>query len=482
MGLLKQQTVSGVKWLVSGSILQKIISVAGTVVLARILDPYAFGLFALAGIIIEALRLFQSLGFDSALIQRKDDIEKSANTAFFLIPILGGVLSCILFISAPSIAKFLNNNELINILRALGLVFIISCFGKVPAALMEKNMRFKEISIVEITTALIFSISAVILAFLKYGVWSLVFAFILRTIYQNVIYYKLSNWRLKFQFDKKIALKMFNFGKFIFLGGVLWFLKMNLDNLLVSKVLGIAALGIYTIAFNISNFGADYFSNKVSRVIFPAFSKKQNETNHLKNIFLNVTKVVSTVACFIYIYLFLFSDELINLLYGKQWIEAIPVLKVLVFAGFLNTIPVAIGPLFNATGHPKVAFLINVFQVVLFVVFIVPMARFFGLIGVALVVTMSQLCAILITYPKLRQILRLNFKEIFLTLKPGFLGAITASVTIILIRKLCGSGYSLNFHLLLSGITIITSCLVFLITIYLADKTLISEFRKILTR
>lgn len=434
MSEIKKQTVSGIKWQVSSSFLQKAISTCATIVLARILGPEDFGLFALAFVAINALDLFKSMGFDSALIQRKDDIEKAANTAFFIIPMLGIVLYLTLSISAPWIGKFLNSTQVINIIRALGIIFVISCFGKIPAALIEKNMQFRQISLIEISSAIVFSATSIILALMERGVWSLVIAYILKITNQNVLLFIFAKWKPHFQFDKKIALEMFHFGKFLFLGGVVWFLKMNLDNLLVGKLLGVTALGIYAIAFNVANFGADYFGGKVYRVIFPAFSKIQDNKYDLKQAFLKTTKIVSIFAFPFFVILFLMGDELIRIMYGLKWLEAIPVLKILAFAGLFNTLPVAMGPLFNASGYPKISFWFGVIQVVIFFIFITPAAKLFGLVGIGLVVSASALVAIIAYLPFTMRLISLKINDIYHCLKPGLISSLLMGLGIIILK------------------------------------------------
>ena len=269
---LKKQTVSSLKWQIGANVLQKIITFGATIILARLLGPSAFGLFALTMVIVSSFELFKSLGIDSALIRKADNFEDAANTAFVIIPLLGILLYIVLNFSAPIIAKFLNNRELLPIIRVLGIVFVISCFSKVPQASLERDMHFKKISIAEFTSSIIFSVSAVVFAFLNFRVWSLVYAYIIKMFVYMAMIWIYAQWRPKLFFNKTLALEMFNFGKFVFLASAVWFIKMNLDNFLVGKLLGLTMLGLYAIAFNIANFGADYFGNKVYKVIYPAYS------------------------------------------------------------------------------------------------------------------------------------------------------------------------------------------------------------------
>ncbi len=477
---LKKQTVSGIKWLVGSSFLQKAIQTSAAIVLARILGPAEFGLFALAFVAIDALGLFKSMGFDSALIQRKDDIEKAANTAFFIIPVLGIALYLILAISAPFIGRFLNNQNVISVVRALGIVFVIGCFGKVPQILMEKNMQFKKVSIIEIGTAIVFSASAIIFALLKFGVWSLVIAYILKTIYQNTLIFIYAKWRPRFEFDRKIALEMFHFGKFLFLGGIVWFLKMNLDNLLVGKILGVTALGLYAIAFNIANFSADYFGGKIQRVIFPAYSVMQSDLGDLKRASLSVLKHISLIAIPFGITIFLLGGELLRFVYGEKWIGATSVLKILAWAGIFNTLPTGFGAIFLACGKPKIGFYITTLQVAIFFIFITPMVRLFSINGVGMVVAVSGFVGFIVTLGWVKKLLSISLSDIYQSLKPALISSLAMALGVLFLKNMFLQNNIVaivpyNFILLF-----FFAISIYAFSLFRVEKTLLIEIREML--
>jgi len=479
MTSLKKQTISGIKWLVGSSFIGRTISLCTTVVLARILSPAVFGLYSLAFIAIDALSLFKSMGFDSALIQRKDNVGKAANTAFFVIPFFGIVLYLILSISAPMIGRFLNNQEVIGVIRALGIIFIISCFGKVPAALLEKNMQFKKVSVIEISTGFIYALTAIILAISGVGIWSLVYAYILKTIYQNTMYFIVSRWRPKFEFDRKIALEMFNFGKFLFLGGAVWFLKMNLDNLLVGKLLGVTALGLYAIAFNVANFGADYFGARVYRVIFPAYSKMQSDLGDLRKASLKVIKHISLIALPFGIAIFLLGKELLIFVYGQKWIGAVGVLRILAWAGIFNTLPAGLGGIFLACGKPKLGFWITSLQVIIFFIFITPMAKLFGINGVGVVVSISSFIAFIITLIWSMKILSINLNQIYLSFKPSLIASLSMAFAIIIFKNiLFQNKFSILFHYNLI-ILFFLAITIYSLTLLRIERTLLKEIKEL---
>ena len=167
---------------------QRIISFAVTIVLARLLDPSTFGLFAFGIIVAGSFELFKTIGIDSALMRRNEDFDESANTAFFIIPFLGLSLYALLYFSAPYLGVFLNSADLVMVVRALGLMFVITSFTKVPAVTLDKRMQFKYSSMADFYGSLVYNAGAVILAFFKFGIWSLVYAYLLRMlVYMAII-------------------------------------------------------------------------------------------------------------------------------------------------------------------------------------------------------------------------------------------------------------------------------------------------------
>lgn len=474
MTSLKKQTVSGVKWLVGSSFLQKGIQLAATVVIARILGPEEFGLFALAFVAINALGLFKSMGFDSALIQRKDNIEKAANTAFFIIPTLGIVLYLILAISAPLIGKFFGNEQVVGVIRALGVIFVISCLGRVPAALLEKNMRFRQVSIIEISSAIIYALSAIIFALLKFGVWSLVYAYILKTVNKNILTFIFAQWRLRFQFDKIIAIEMFHFGKFVFLSSLVYFFRMNLDNILVGKYLGLTLLGIYAISFNISNFLSEYFTAKMEKVIYPAYAVKQSDNAALRRAYLKIIKAVTYISMPFTLIVFLFRNELIATIYGPKWLDAAPILGLLIWTCFFRMLVTSAGPLFLARGKPHFAFWLASLQVILFVILIVPLSRAMGLSGVALVVTGGTALNAIIILALCNKLIQLRLSDIFYAIS-GPLIVTSVMVFFILIGKSILSNFIATGSLALFFISVVFAAVSYISMLYVVDKGFMKE-------
>lgn len=410
---LKKQAVLGIKWTFIAGIAQRIISLGATAILARVLAPADFGLFGLAFVMIEALGLFKAFGFDSALVRRKDDIDKACNTAFFLIPPIGIILYIILFILAPMGAKFMGNHSLTNVVRALGFVFIVGCLGKVAQNVLYRDMKFKYKSIGEIVSALLYCSTAVILALNKFGIWSLVIAYILKTISQISLDWYFSGWKPKFEFDKEIAWDMFHFGKYIIGSSIVYYLYSNLDAIVIGKMLGVTMLGYYVIAKNTSNFLNSYFLEKVGYVMYPAYSKIQNSQEAVTAYLLKILKYISIIVFPFAIGFSLFAPEIIHLVFGEKWLPATNILRILAFAGIFNSLGTAIWPIFLARGKSKADFQVNAVQVSIFFVLVIPLIAKLKLVGVGLAVLISSIVSLCIALIRVRQLIQVTFMEIF---------------------------------------------------------------------
>ncbi|MBP7055541.1 MAG: lipopolysaccharide biosynthesis protein [Candidatus Omnitrophica bacterium] len=430
---LKQETISGIKWQVGMSLAQKAISFLGTIILARHLGPSVFGLFAFAMVIEGSFELFKSMGIDSALIRRQGDFKKAANTAFLIIPLLGVALFLAMFFSAPSIGNMLGNKDIVPILRALGIIFVFSCFARVPSAILEKRMEFKRISIAEFYSSILFTGFAIIFAFLSFEVWSLVFAYIIKTFFYMVMVFMFARWRFTFDFDIKLAKEMIVFGKFIFLATLVAFLKSNLDNLLVGKLLGVTMLGYYAVAFNVANLCYDYIGSKIGRVIYPAYSKLSRDFDNMRNAFLKTFKYTAIFVIPIGLGTFFLAKDFLLLAYGEKWVDAYKVLQILAWAGIFNTLPVPLRAIFFTMNKPNLAFFMSAIQVVIFFIFITPAAKMFMLNGVGIVVSVSSFMAFIISLFWGMRLLSITYYQIYACLKPALVASFyTFSVMIIL--------------------------------------------------
>ena len=392
---LKRKTISGFKWLSMNHILQKVISVCTFAVLARILEPSTFGLFAMAFIAVDGLSLFKTFGLDGGIIQKKEVSQAANDTAFVLIFSMSATLSVLCFLIAPWVGRFFNHSELVSIVRALGVVFILGGFGRVPSAVLTRQLRFRLISVIDLSGSTANSIFAVIFAFLWPNIWSLVGAYFVKHTLVAVLSWYFSGYRFKWHFDFKHARELFSFGKFLIALSVVAYIGSNVSNLVIGKIMGAASVGFYTLAVNIGNVVNNNFTHIISRVMFPAYSQIQDDLESVTRAYLKTIKFILMISLPFSIALICLSEEFVLTLYGIKWISIVPLIRILGVIQMLAPIVHASGSLYRGCGRPDYDFNLNLVFLAINIPIMVLFTMWWGLTGTVV----ASLVTILVDAP-----------------------------------------------------------------------------------
>ncbi|MDP3921353.1 MAG: lipopolysaccharide biosynthesis protein [Candidatus Omnitrophota bacterium] len=484
MKTLKEKTVSGVKWQVINKVAQKVISVATFAVLARILEPSVFGIFAMAFVAIDGLAVFQSMGLDAGLVQKRDAPEAMQHTAFFMLQAMGITMFAICFIAAPLAGKFFNNPEVGSIVRALGVVFIMSCLGKVPLSLLVKNMRFKVTAVTELVSSITNSLCAIALVMISPTVWSLVVAYIAKQIVMTSMNWWLSGYRLKFQFDPKLAKELFHFGKFLVGLNVIWFINSQIGIIVVGKMLGATLLGYFALARNMTNFVNTHFAQLISRVMFPAYSAIQDDPAALKRAYMKTVKLASIFTIPFSLVVILLAHEITLALYGEKWLPIVPLIQVMGLVQILSPMIAASGSIFQGSGNPQYSYQLGLIHLVIKVPVLIGMTLKFGVTGAAMTLLIMHAVMVPLYLTRIRRIVAFQWCEFLAQLLPSFLAAAALSTTIIVMRLLLrdvGVSASVSLdsfaHLVAYGITAVVAH----VTVFQCiDRTASNEVKRLL--
>ena len=473
---LAKKTAHAMLWVTLISIITKILGFGTQIVLARLLAPADFGLLAIGLLAINSMGLFRDLGFGATLIYKKDDSKHTAaNTAFILLPLVASALFLIAYFAAAYIALFFDNAAVEPIVQVLALTFVISSFGTVPSMLLEKELEFKKKVLPETVPIIGYACVTIWLAINGYGVWSLVYGQILSAILTAGLIWLVSDWRPTFKFDRKIARELFGYGKHIMGASIVIFLIMNLDDAIVGRVLGIEALGFYTLAYMISNLPATQITHLVGRVMFPLYSKLQDDRDALRDAYLKTLKYVSMLSIPAALGIFAIAPDFVSVVLGEKWMPAVPALKVLCFFGLFRSLNATMGPVFQATGKPRFLFNIAVLNLVLFCIFVYPLTIAYGLVGISIAGTLPQSIIFIIVVMKLKDVLPIKTSDFIVALKYQ-----TVSVMI------CTTVTSLSKSLFIVGtvqnrliISFILFSSVYMVLMYIFDKFLIVDLKKL---
>lgn len=330
---LKRKAVSGMVW----SSFQKFgtmgISFVSNIVLARLLSPEDYGCIGMLMIFILVANTFIDGGFGSALIQKKEPTQEDYSTIFYCNLFVSIVLYLALFAFAPLIARFYNLPLLSSVLRVQGLVLILNSLSIIQQNRLRKQLLFKKLANVSIISAVLSLVITIYLAYLGWGVWSLVVQQLMMSGFNAVLYWIVGKWNPSFVFSRQSFKELFGFGWFILLSNLINTLCNNVQGLLIGRFFSPVTMGLYTQAMKLEGVASTSFSSVVDQVSYPLLSTVQNDKQMMISV---LRKLIMSLAyiCFpMMILLILIGDSLVTLLYSAKWIECVPYFRILCVAG-----------------------------------------------------------------------------------------------------------------------------------------------------
>ena len=400
MELISSKIKSGIKWQFVSNILGQSIYFINGIALARILSPREFGIFGMVQIISSFIFMFWNLGINAAIIQKKEINDKLTNTAFILCIFMG--VACFLIISliAPLIASFFKEQAVHSLSILVGLTFIIYSFDRMPSALLSKNLKFKELSIIELINPFVQLIVTVPLALHGFGpfsfAWGIIVAAFFIMLMKIYVGRKLVGWNPKLEFSFNHAKQLFHFGSFMTLHSLMNFLFLNLQKIFAGKLFGATDLGYFNRASNLSILPMSQVRGNVESVLLPAFSKVQDSREKIKDWFKKFNYFTYAIISPPLVFFIFYSKEIIIGIFGYKWGPAAPLLVWTSLSCLFSAPEIFFSSILNSLGKPKVNFLVKLFVLVPFVLAIL-FGSNWGIYGLAVALFISAI-TVLITY------------------------------------------------------------------------------------
>lgn len=335
---LSKKAFSGFFWSYAQQFSGQLINFVITLVLARLLMPEDFGLIGLVYVFIGIGNSLVDSGLSNSLIRTKNATSIDYSTVFFSNLVFSIFVYISVYIAAPYIADYYNKQTLVSIIRVFSLTFIITAFSSVQNAVLIKEMKFKSQMLINVPSILVSGIAGIILAYFGFGVWSLVWAALIKATLASMQLWYYQNWKPKFIFDKEKFLFHFNFGYKLSLTGILNTIFVNIYPIIIGKVYSISQVGLYTQAETLKQLPISNITGAISNVTFPLFSEIQNNIAKLKEVYNKITMIVLLVLSPLLLYMAALSRPVLELLYSKKWLEAAPFLEILCYASILPII------------------------------------------------------------------------------------------------------------------------------------------------
>ena len=326
------------------------------IILARLLTPYDYGCIGMLAIFMTLAEAFIDGGFGSALIQKKRPTQEDYSTIFFWNLGMAVVMYAILFVSAPAISRFYNIPLLCNVLRVQGIILFIYAFNIVQRNQLRKNLNFKVLSIVTITTSVIALGVTIFMAYKGYGVWSLVAQHIITAAIPAIVFWFFIKWRPVLVFSWKSFKELFSFGFYMFLTNLLNNFSVKIQGLLIGKMYSPVTMGYYSKAHGVESLASQSISSVMTQVTYPLYAEAQNDLKQLANMIRRLTMTIAYITFPMLFILLLIAKPVFLLLYSERWLASVPYFQVLCIAGLGISLTAVNTQAIAAIGKSKVMF------------------------------------------------------------------------------------------------------------------------------
>lgn len=423
---LARKSALGVVWNYASFGLGKGLVFITTAILARLLTPDDFGLVGFATLAISYLAILKDLGLGAALIQQQENPEETANTVFTLNFLLGLILTALTMLIAPWVAVFFREPQVTPLLRWLGLTFVLNSLGAIHIVRLQRELDFRRKLIPDLGRAAVKGAVSITLALMGYGVWALVFGQLAGAVAGVVLAWVAFPWLPRMRILPARAKALLHYGLSVVGVDALTIVTDNFDYIIVGRMFGDTALGIYTLAFRLPELLVLNPLWVMAGAIFPAYSKVQNQPDTLRKGFLTTVRVVEIVSVPLALELAIAADPLVRAIFGSQWLTAIPIVRLLALFVLVRSIGFNAGDIYKAIGRPDVLVKVEVLNMLVLVPALIIGAQF-GLVGIAwghLTASVVRMVADMLVAAKF---VRVRVRDILAQLLPAFVsGAVLA--------------------------------------------------------
>ncbi|KKP52528.1 MAG: Polysaccharide biosynthesis protein [Candidatus Roizmanbacteria bacterium GW2011_GWA2_33_33] len=355
---LKKQTILSTLSLFFQSGYSAILGFAANLVLTILLSPQIFGIYFTVLSIIAILNYFSDIGLAASLIQKKEIEDREVMTVFTVQQILIITIVIIGFFASPFIVSFYKlPAEGKFLYQALLASFFFSSLKTIPSIFLEKKIQFQKIVIVQVVENTIFYLSVIILALAGWGLNSFTVAVILRSLIGVILIYKISFWKPKVGINIVSLKKLLSFGVPFQMSSFLALVKDDLLTLYLGKVLGFQALGYIGWAKKWAESPIRIIMDSLSRVLFPLFSRFQNEKDRLSRLIEKIIYYQSALIIPATLGLSLIMGKMVQLIprYSK-WESALPLFYLFCLSSLFSSYSTPFINLLNGIGKVKISF------------------------------------------------------------------------------------------------------------------------------
>lgn len=398
---LTKKSIKAGTWLAGYRFFARFINLLKTPIIARILTPAQFGVFGVVSIALNLFETFSETGLEQALIHKKKLRDKDINTAWLITCVRSLLISGGLFFSAPYVASFFSMPETIPMIQVIAMTPILRSLRNPSMIYLKRKLEFMPETIMLSLGSITEVVTAVSLTLAWQSEWALVWAIVAGATIEVIASYLLFPRPKITGIDLGIAKELLHFGKWIWSSSVLSYLANQGDDIIVGRVLGAAPLGLYQNAYKIASLPATQITGTITQVTFPAFASIQDDYSRLMRGFYKSLVFTLAVTLPLSMASFAFAYPLTLLIFGENWLELVPALRILCFYGVVRSVLGVLGPLTVAIGRPELITYSGLVRTIVLFALIIPLTNTWGIAGAAWATVISITISCLVLYLRL---------------------------------------------------------------------------------
>jgi len=335
---LKGRSIRGSVVTLGTQALSEVLTLLSVAVLARLLTPEDYGSVAMVTVLTGFLNLFRELGLSTATIQKQGLSHAEVSTLFYINAGLGALITLGTISAAPLVAWFYGKPHLAAVTVALSFCSLFSSLGTQHAALLNRQMRFRAMAAVQLTSLVAGFTAALVVALLGGAHWAIVTSNLTIALWSTVGFWVLSGFRPAWPRRGTDVADLLRFGSHVAGFNVVNYFRSNVDRILVGRAWGAQSLGLYDKAFSILQLPSATLKYPLNRVAFPALSTLANEPRMYRSYFAKYSSMVAFSTMPFVVFMYATSDSIVRLVLGDQWIGAAELFRLLAVAGFIETV------------------------------------------------------------------------------------------------------------------------------------------------
>jgi PST family polysaccharide transporter len=417
----------GALWAIGRESVTQILSIPTVVILARLLSPADFGIAAAATFFIQLGKRLGNMGLNTALVRMKDVREEHRASVFFINFAFGMLAWAVLMLAAPGIGAYYGDPRVAGALRLASTIFLVNFFGAVEQAVLQREMKFKEMAFVEWMTPVFYMPVSVGLAVAGWGYWSLVVGHLVANTASTCAKVYFGRWTPSFRVTRRGLAETLPFGMGVYSKRLLTYAAENLDSLIVGGLFGVTSLGFYDKAFNTAGKMSDRLALG-STVMFRIFAIIQEDRARFVRAYTKVVLAGTLVTLPAFAGLIVAAPQFIVVVFGEKWLPAVVPFQLLCGVGALRLMIGYASSAVQASGQIWGEVWRKIAQVLLIVGLIFAL-KSAGITGAALAVFLATLILTILMQGLVRRIVGLSWGEILTPIIPGlFAAAGTAAV------------------------------------------------------